>query len=205
MSQQENHDKNQDARLHYLPSQAVSLEPISGEGFILDIGGGGDGIIGRLEGRRVIAIDTSQEELREAPEGPLKIVMDGSDLKFLSGSFFTATAFFSLMYIPSSLYLRIFSEVFRILAPGGRFLIWDVLCPPRRDPEKDILVVPLNVMLPDSQLSTGYGAPWPDGGRNIGDFTSPAEAAGFRIETAKPRDSLVTFVLEKPVTSHERV
>jgi SAM-dependent methyltransferase len=202
MSHESHENGNQEARLHYLDPQEVFLEPFGGDGYILDIGGGGDGVIGRLEGRRVIAIDTSEDELRDAPQGPLKIVMDGSDLKFLAGTFTEVTAFFSLMYIPLSLYPRIFSEVYRVLTPGGRFLIWDVQCPPRRDPGKDILVIPLTLNLPDSQLSTGYGAAWPEEGRNIGDFTSPAEAAGFRIETVTELDSLVTVVLTKPLPLH---
>ena len=35
-------------------------------GSILDIGGGGEGVIGRLYGRQVVAIDNRQEELDEA-------------------------------------------------------------------------------------------------------------------------------------------
>ena len=37
------------------------------QGKILDIGGGGEGIIGRLYGPQVIAIDYRQDELDEAP------------------------------------------------------------------------------------------------------------------------------------------
>ena len=36
-------------------------------GEILDIGGGGEGIIGRVYGQQVTAIDNIQEELDEAP------------------------------------------------------------------------------------------------------------------------------------------
>ena len=45
-------------------------------GSILDVGGGGEGIIGRLYGEQVIAIDNCQEELDEAPDGFQKD-MDG--------------------------------------------------------------------------------------------------------------------------------
>lgn len=45
-------------------------------GSILDIGGGGEGIIGRLYGRQVTAIDNRREELDEAPEGFEKVLMD---------------------------------------------------------------------------------------------------------------------------------
>lgn len=37
------------------------------EGAILDVGGGGEGVIGRIYGPRVVAIDNRQEELDEAP------------------------------------------------------------------------------------------------------------------------------------------
>ena len=44
----------------------ISIEKeMTGE--ILDIGGGGEGIIGRVYGQQVTAIDNIQEELDEAP------------------------------------------------------------------------------------------------------------------------------------------
>lgn len=39
------------------------------DGEILDVGGGGEGTIGRLYGSQVTAIDNRQEELDEAPDG----------------------------------------------------------------------------------------------------------------------------------------
>lgn len=77
----------------------LEVQDFESDGFILDIGGGGEGVIGRLKGRDVVAIDIRKEELEEAVDGPLKIVMDARDLKFLDGSFNTVTAFFSLMYV----------------------------------------------------------------------------------------------------------
>ena len=38
-------------------------------GTILDIGGGGEGVIGQLYGEQVVAIDNSQEELDEVETG----------------------------------------------------------------------------------------------------------------------------------------
>ena len=52
------------------------------EGSILDIGGGGEGTIGRLYGTQVIAIDNRQEELDEAPGGFEKVLMDARSLDF---------------------------------------------------------------------------------------------------------------------------
>ena len=68
---------------------------------------------------QVVAIDLSKRELEEAPAGPLKIVMDATDLKFLDASFPTATAFFSLMYMCPEIQQRLFAEVPRVLAPGA--------------------------------------------------------------------------------------
>lgn len=41
---------------------------------ILDLGGGGEGVIGLIYGGQVTAIDNRQEELDEAPKGPVKLV-----------------------------------------------------------------------------------------------------------------------------------
>jgi len=46
-------------------------------------------------GEKVIAIDFKKEELLETADGPLKIIMDARELKFLDESFQTVTAFFS--------------------------------------------------------------------------------------------------------------
>ena len=59
---------------------------------ILDLGGGGEGVIGLIYGGQVTAIDNRQEELDEAPKGPVKLVMDAAALAFAGGSFQTVTA-----------------------------------------------------------------------------------------------------------------
>jgi ubiquinone/menaquinone biosynthesis C-methylase UbiE len=79
-------------RWHRVEGQKVDLTDFFAPGLILDIGGGGEGVIGRLFGSRVVAIDPLQRELEEAPVGPLKVVMDARELKFLDGSFDTVTA-----------------------------------------------------------------------------------------------------------------
>jgi len=74
--------------------QQVIVNDFKAEGYILAIGGGGEGTIGRLKGSQVIAIDIRKIELEEAPDGPLKIIMDARDLQFLDNAFNTATSFF---------------------------------------------------------------------------------------------------------------
>ena len=63
------------------------------DGHILDIGGGGDGVIGRLYTNQVVAIDIRQDELDEAPIGFEKIVMDATHLEFNDNSFDHVTSF----------------------------------------------------------------------------------------------------------------
>ena len=81
---------------HIFPRVEWKLDHIDRDGFILDIGGGGEGVIGKLMGEKVIAIDFKKEELLEAAEGPLNIIMDARELKFLDESLQTVTAFFLL-------------------------------------------------------------------------------------------------------------
>lgn len=84
-------------------------------GPILDLGGGGEGVIGRIYGQQAVAIDNRQEELDEAPDGPKKLLMDASALAFAPGEFSHVTAFFSLMYMPSDIQGQVFAEAARVL------------------------------------------------------------------------------------------
>mgnify|MGYP002674861371 CR=1 FL=1 len=68
-------------------------------GSILDIGGGGEGIIGRLYKSAVTAVDNMQEELDEAPSCCKKLLMDAAALDFADESFDNVTFFYSLMYM----------------------------------------------------------------------------------------------------------
>ena len=68
-------------------------------GSILDVGGGGEGIIGRRYGSAVTVIDNRQEELDEAPCSCPKLRMDASSLSFAGASFENVTFFYSLMYM----------------------------------------------------------------------------------------------------------
>ncbi len=172
----------QAARRHVFEPQKVAVDGLPTSGLILDIGGGGEGVIGRIAGERVVAIDRLQEELEEAPSGPLKIVMDARELGFLDGVFQTVTAFFSLMYMKGEDHRRVFEEVFRVLAPGGRFLVWDAVFPPRGDETKDIAVFPISVDLPGGgTVSTRYGVRWPTEGRDAAYYARLAEAARFEV------------------------
>lgn len=94
-------------------------------GPILDLGGGGEGIIGRIYCQQAVAIDNRQEELDEAPDGPKKLLMDAAALAFKDASFQHVTAFFSFMYMPHTIQAQAIAEAARVLRPGGSLHIWD--------------------------------------------------------------------------------
>jgi len=124
--------------------------------------------------------------------------MDATDLQFLDCSFSTATSFFTLMYIKGPDHVKVFNEVFRVLKPGGRFFIWDVIFPPRVDPEKDVAVVSLLVKLPDEEITAGYGHLWPDEGRDLPYYVRLAEKAGFDVVSQRGEDRVSFLEVRKP-------
>jgi ubiquinone/menaquinone biosynthesis C-methylase UbiE len=160
-------------------NQSIELDPIETDGLILDIGGGGEGIIGKLNGKNVVAIDPLKKELEETQNDALKIVMDATDLKFLSKTFTACTAFFSLMYIPDDKHLKVFKEAYRVLKNGGKFLLWDIKIPKRLSGYR-LFVVHMKIRLPTEEVETGYGTSW-DKIQNITYFKKLARKTGFRV------------------------
>ena len=123
-------------------------------GSILDIGGGGEGVIGRLYGRQVTAVDNRQEELDEAPGGFEKVLMDARDLTYPDGSFHNVTFFYSLMFMDADTQRKAVAEAVRVLRPGGRMCVWDGEIP-SAFPEP--FLAELEILLPHESISTTYG------------------------------------------------
>ncbi|OKY78494.1 MAG: SAM-dependent methyltransferase [Candidatus Methanohalarchaeum thermophilum] len=70
----------------------------------MDIGGGGEGVISKLQDNKVISIGKVEKELIEAQKSTLNslnILMDATNLNFLEESFEVVTSFFTLMCIPT--------------------------------------------------------------------------------------------------------
>ncbi|MFX0056007.1 MAG: class I SAM-dependent methyltransferase [Promethearchaeota archaeon] len=186
----DHHDDIDMSEVYQLPHQKVSLSDFPpGEEWILDIGGGGEGIIGRIRGRQVVAIDKRKPELEGTTSDALKLVMDAKELQFLENSFGTVTIFFTLMYMPLEDLDTIFSEIARVLKPGGELLMWDVKVemPADLDPRIKYFMVPLTVTFPDGTTNeTGYGAYIRN--QNMDSFVTVAAEHGFELEETKAND-----------------
>jgi SAM-dependent methyltransferase len=179
------------------PRLEVVVPDFPAESLILDIGGGGEGVIGQLKGQQVVAIDLSKRELAEAPGKPLlKIVMDARDLKFLDESFHTVTVFFTFMYIDPADHEKVFREIHRVLAPGGRVLVWDPIFPNERDPAHVNILFPLHVELPQKEIDTGYGARFREG-QACDHFVELAGKAGFQVVSRKNEAGWFFLELER--------
>ena len=174
----------------FIEKQHIDITDVELSGRILDIGGGGEGIIGLLKGERVVAIDRRESELKEAPPGDyLQIIMDAKELKFLDETFDTATAFFTLMYIPLEHHQIIFQEIHRVLKKGGEFVIWDFPIPKRDKDEKELYGLMLEVKIRDSNISTGYGTKW-DKEQDLEYYVKLGASNGFSVVEKNPIDGM---------------
>lgn len=134
-------------------NKLIDLSPTL-TGTILDVGCGGEGIIGRLYGDAVIGIDSWQQELDEAPDGFSKQLMDATALEFDNDTFDHVTFFYSLMYMTAEEQQKAIAEAARVLKPDGEVHIWD--CDIASAYPKPFCV-DLTVQLPSEQISTSYG------------------------------------------------
>lgn len=186
----------QDRKLHKLERVDYTVADFDASGYILDIGGGGEGIIGRMKPQQAVAIDLYKEELLQAPPGFLKIVMDASDMKFVDATFDTTTAFFSLMYMKPDVQEKVFAETFRVLKPGGRFLIWDAVIPTQFVPDTEGIVFYFTFKLPKETVRTGYGTLWPAKPYDVAHYRALAEKAGFSVASSAADEKTRTFTME---------
>ncbi|WP_066502685.1 class I SAM-dependent methyltransferase [Abyssisolibacter fermentans] len=170
------------SRVHFINEQKINISKVRREGYILDIGGGGEGVIGQLYGEQVVAIDPLESELEEAPTtGALRIIMNAKDLKFLDNQFNTVTSFFTMMYISNEDIEKVFKEIYRVLKLDGEFLFWDLNIPAFTNTDKDIYAVPLKIHLEDKIIETGYGVQWKGREQNIDLYIELGKKIGFKV------------------------
>jgi len=182
------------AQTHIVGQQTIKINPIIADGVILDIGGGGKGIIGKLNGSQVIAIDKRPDELLETDNDAVNIVMDATDLQFLSGMFSAVTSFFTLMYIPNEEKRKVFSEIYRVLRQGARLYIWDAVIPERIE-DKKYYLIQLRIEMPNEVVNTGYGVKLKDQNHNT--IQKIAEEVGLRLVKKEVTEATFHLVFEK--------
>jgi len=141
-----------------VPLQNIVLSEINTEGMVLDIGGGGEGLVSRIAGARVCAVDYRISEIREAQihNPPANwFAADGRALPFQDSSFDLATLWFSLGYMNEwSVKRAVLMEVFRTLRSKRRLSIMAS----RIDCKEQRLLFYAHLTLPDGTISkTGYG------------------------------------------------
>ena len=179
------------AQAHIIERQPIEIKPIETEGFILDIGGGGEGIIGKLNGSQVVAIDKRLYELEETENDSIKIVMDATDLQFLDASFTDVTSFFTMMYIPNDQKPKVLSEAYRVLGKGGKLRVWDAKIPEKVE-DKKYFLIQLKVVMPEETVMTGYGVHMKK--QDINGVKKLALEAGFTLKIDEEKEH--TFYLE---------
>jgi ubiquinone/menaquinone biosynthesis C-methylase UbiE len=169
--------------------QKILLEQIQTEGLILDIGGGGEGLVSRIEGSKVCAVDIRMSEIREAQiHGPPAnwFVGDGQALCFQDDVFDVVTLWFSLGYMSDwSIKRCVLKEAHRVLGENGRLSILA-----SRIPEScERLIFWGNFTLPDGIVSqTGYGV---RGGQDqtLERMVELLGNTGFKIQSQENNDA----------------
>lgn len=163
-------------------------------GRILDLGGGGEGVIGRVYGRAVTAIDIRPDELEDAPGDFERICMDARSLEFPDGCFDAVTAFYFLMYLFPEDRGAVFSEAARVLKSGGRMYVWDAAyCSAFPEPH----LVELNIDAAGERISTTYGVLGEGMCLSRDDVLSRAVEAGLAPVEARAGGGYFYLVFEK--------
>lgn len=154
-------------------------------GPILDLGGGGEGVIGRIYRQQAVAIDNRQEELDEAPEGPKKLLMDAAELTFPDASFSHVTAFFTLMYMSPTVQAQAIAQAARVLRSGGSLHIWDAEIT-SAFPEPFLIDVDIDAA--GTAIHTTYGIVKENAAQESGHFLRLCQAVGLSPAVRQDHD-----------------
>ena len=153
-------------------------------GSILDIGGGGEAVIGQIYKDRVTAIDNCEEELEEAPDCCSKQLMDATELLFPDDSFDNVTFFYTLMYMTTEEQQKSIREAARVLKAGKWMHIWDCDI---RSAYPEPFVIDLDIKSGTLKIHTAYGIVKRDA-QSSDSIVHLLENAGLRIESLQEKD-----------------
>ncbi len=168
-------------RLYFVDHAEFEMIEFPSEGWVLDVCGGGEGIIGRMKGSNTVSIDRNLSELIEAPKGPLKIQMNAGELMFLDKTFSTAAMFFGLMFIPVHDHQQVLKEIYRVLQHRGKVYVWDGILPTRNGNKQPYVAIRLKIHLNGKVIETSYGTQWPPFELNSDYYCTLATEIGFKV------------------------
>lgn len=176
----------------------IELENIDVK-LVLDVGGGGEGLVSRIARERVCAVDIKFSKVVEAKiydPGSNWFVSDAQRLPFRNNMFDMATFWFSLMFMRNyQTKKRALQETFRVLRPGGLLHIMASTI----DTDEDVFFFRAIFTFPDGTLSKiGYGVQGKQKQTldNISRFVSDV---GFEIQSSEDYDSWFIIKAQKPV------
>ena len=163
-------------------------------GSILDIGGGGEGVLGRVYGKSVTAIDCYQAELDEAPDCCEKLCMDARELRFADASFDHVTFFYSLMFMDTGTREKTLSEAARVLRRGGSIAIWDAEFDGAY-PEP--YSIDLKIHLPAETITTTYGVLGQEMGLRAAELEQAAQKLGLQRKEKRRDEHTFSLIFKK--------
>lgn len=168
------------AKLSRRPKVTVSPERL--EGFVVDIGAGGEGVIAKTCGGETVCVDIRKGEIDEAKSrGAVAhwVLCDACSMPFRKGSFDVATFFFSLMYIKTlERKHAVIVEAKRVLKLDGLLYFWDAIIVEK----PDLHVVFVEANLPDGEkIFTGYGVRGNGKEQTLELVSKLALEAGFKV------------------------
>lgn len=190
-------------KLSRKPEAKVFLERL--EGFAVDIGAGGEGMMAKTCGRETVCVDISKIEIGEArSRGAVAnwVLCDACSMPFKNGTFDVATFFFSLMYVKTSERKHaVIVETKRILKSDGLIYLWDAAI--REKP--DLYVVFVEANLPDGEkIYTGYGVKGKEKEQTLELISKLALEAGFKVARTESHENWFTACLSLNTNTKHR-
>jgi hypothetical protein len=102
------------------------------------------------------------------------------------------------MYMPPEQHRKISSETYRVLKPGGRWLIWDAVVPAASAaPGEQRFDIYLRTKLPSETIEYGYSIARRDRSLDAQYYINLAKGVGFKVVRLEEQNSpRQTFYLE---------
>ena len=90
------------------------------------------------------------------------------------------------MYMKPEVQEKVFAEVWRVLKPGGKWLIWDSVIPAASSGSTgERFAAYLRTHLPNETIEYGYSIQRPDRSLDISHYSSLAVRRGFQVSDVK--------------------